>query len=234
VPVITSVGGMLQTLSASCVASPDRSQNLVTGLAALDALLPGGAFARGAVHEVLSATPMPSFLLPLLLSRTAARFGRVVWCDSQRQFYPPAAAAIGLPLDHLLVLRPPSVIDEVWAVTECLRCRGVAACVAPLPKLSHVQARRLQLAAERGGGMGILLRPAGAVAWPYAAATRWMVRPITGERMLQRWSVELLHGHGGRTGQSVLVEYCRETDHVRAIEAVAHRSDQTKTATASA
>ena len=121
------------------------------------------------------------------------------------------------------------MIDEVWAVTECLRCRGVAACVASLPKLSRIQARRLQLAAEHGGGVGIVLRPAGAASWPYAAATRWLVRPATGDRRLQRWSVQLLHGHGGRIGQSVLVEACRETHHVRAVETMADRPDQTKT-----
>ena len=228
--VITSVGGVLQEVADS--QSQDVSRRIVTGLSALDALLPNGSFSGGAVHEVLSATEMPSFLLPIILSRAAMKFGWVIWCDSRRQLYPPGAEVMGLSLDCVLVLRPPSLIDEVWAVTECLRCRGVAACVASLPKLTRVQARRLQLAAERGGGIGILMRPIEAVSWPYAAATRWMVRPLTGERMIQRWSIELLHGHGGRIGQSVLVEYCRETHHVRAFEAVANRSDQTKTASA--
>ena len=81
----------------------------------------------------------------------------------------------------------------------------------------------LQLAAERGGGIGVMLRSSGAAAWPYAAATRWTVRPAPGERTVQRWSVELIHGHGGRVGQRVLLEMCRETHHVRATDAVVHR-----------
>ena len=232
--VITSIDGVLRTLSVSQTEGSQSARTLVTGFPALDELLPGGTFASGAVHEVLSATHTPSYLLPVLVAGPAARFGRVVWCDKDRQLHPPALAALGLPLDRLLVLRPAGAVDELWAMTECLRCRGVGACVATLPRMSRLQARRLQLAAERGGGVGIVLRPAGAVSWPYAAATRWLVRPAKGERTVQRWSVELIHGHGGRVGQSVFLEVCRETHHVRAVETVVHRQNQTQAIPASA
>ncbi len=243
--VITSVGGLLRTLPG-LGHLPGRagggSRKLVTGLSALDEMLPEGAFVRGAVHEVLNgvggvksqAARMP-FLLPALLARSAiqseSRVGMIVWCDFDRDLYPPALLALGIPMERLLVLRPATMAEGLWAVTECLRCRGVAACITPAGRLTRVQARRLQLAAERGGGIGVLLRPAEAVAWPYAAATRWKVTPARGERMLQRVSVELIHGHGGRVGKNVLLEVCRETNHVRAVEPMAHRPGQPKTAT---
>ena len=104
--VITSVGGVLRTLSSSFEeGAASGRRTLHTGLEAIDSSLPGGAFVCGAVHEVLSGTEMPSCLLPILLTRAAAPLGRVVWCDSLRSFYPPAAAAMGLPLDQLIVLR---------------------------------------------------------------------------------------------------------------------------------
>ena len=55
---------------ASAVANDDRG--FVTGLAALDALPPGGAFAGGAVHELLcdAAHGTPLFLA-MLLARAA-------------------------------------------------------------------------------------------------------------------------------------------------------------------
>jgi protein ImuA len=227
-----------------------------TGLPMLDALPPGGAFARGAVHEVLSepGRARPSYFA-LLLAKSAAQAspgGAVVWSDPRGELYPPALAAAGVPLERLFLLRPKNADDEVWAVTECLRSRGVAATVAALERLTDIQARRLQLAAERGGGVGLLLRTTGKrAAAHYAAATRWLVRPRPlprageGERegpdvrvpdvgmpdmRVQRWIVELIHGHGGQVAKAVVLEVSRGNgsadalDHVCAFEALADRS----------
>jgi hypothetical protein len=214
-----------------------RRKVFTTGLAAIDGLLPDpGGFARGAVHEVLAdpaAEGLPRFFA-LLLARAAARAmegGYVAWCDARGDLYPPAVAAAGLSLDRLLIVRPQTAADEVWAAAECMGCRGVAATVAAPPRLSRVEVRRLQLAAERGGGAGILLRRAGpASAAHYAAATRWLVRPAAGSETVQRWSVQLVHGHGGLVNQTVLLEVCRDAFHtlrathpVRALEPVADR-----------
>jgi protein ImuA len=193
------------------------SASIATGLASLDGLAPHGGFVRGAVHEIISAADAHSFLLPAILARAAAKLGWVVWCDGAGELFPPGLALLGVPLDRVLVLRSS---DELWAAAECLRCPAVAVCVAALPRLSRVQARRIQLAAERGGGVGILLRPRQAVSWPYAAATRWLVAPERGKRNIQRWRIQLLHGHGGQAGQSILLEMCRETNLVRAVEDV--------------
>jgi hypothetical protein len=161
------------------------------------------------------------------------RTGAIVYCDDHRDLYPPAVALLGIPLDRLYLLRPENPADRIWAITECLRCRGVAATIASIDQLSRIEARRLQLAAERGGGMGLLLRPmirtrAGLQAPPiYAAATRWLVEPERGEPRIQRWKVQLIHGHGGRVGETVILEHHRETNLVRAIEKLAHRPLET-------
>jgi protein ImuA len=122
----------------------------------------------------------------------------------------------------VLLLHPGDEADEVWALTECLRCRGVAAVVAALPerrrgsgrrrRLSRVEARRLRLAAERGGGVGLLLRDAADAdaAGEHAAVTRWIVRPEPGDRHVQRWRIQLIFGHGGRVGQSIVLEHHRD------------------------
>lgn len=234
-PVVTSIQELLRTLPAvSLDLASKRGERIVSGLEAIDGLFSQSGLQAGAVHEVLSSARLPATLWPVVLARAAATDRWVVWSDPARRFYPPAAAALGLPLDRLLVLQPKNASDEIWAVAECLRCTGVGACVAALGRLSRVQVRRLQLAAEKGGGIGILLRPAEAIHWPYAAATRWKVRPAPGERTLQRCHIELIHGHGGRVGQGVLLEVCRETHHVRATSAMAHRQDTTTPAVASA
>jgi len=154
---------------------------------------------------------------------TQHRHGAVVWLDPDGILYPPVLAAAGLPLERILLLRVRRPADQVWAIAECLGCPGVRVTVASPPPLSRIEARRLQLAAERGGGAGILLRPLGAASAEHAAVTRWLVKPAPGERNVQRWELELIHGHGGRVGATVILEACRETHLVRAFEPVADR-----------
>src|SRR4051794_34712748 len=137
--------------------------------------------------------------------------GSIAWCDPHGTLYPPAVAAMGVPLERLLIIRPKSIIDENWAITECLRCRGVSATVAAPRRISRIEARRFQLAAERGGGVGILLRPYDRNAHVYAAATRWLIAPTRGQRTIQKWRIQLVHGHGGRVGQTVILEHHRDT-----------------------
>jgi hypothetical protein len=158
-----------------------------------------------------SSAFVPSCLLP------------IVWTDPRHEIYPPALAALGFDLTKLYSLHPPTEADEAWAVAECLRCRGVGAVIAAPPRMSRIVARRLQLAAERGGSVGILLRQTGRNDSIYAAATRWKVSPHPGERTIQRWKIQLLHGHGGRVNQTVILEWCRETNTVRATEKLADR-----------
>ena len=225
--LITSQGGRLLTLSEALadgptVATPSDAPSFSTGLPALDALAPGGAFRRGVVHEILSepsgGTPL---FFAMLVARASCDTGVVIWSNPRRELYPPALAAQGIDLDRLFMLQPKAPAEEIWAVGECLKCRGVGAVVAAVKapcRLTRLEARRLQLSAERGGGIGLLLRPAGKASAEHAAATRWLVRPAPGERTVQRWEVQLVHGHGGRVGGVVILEHSRETNRVRVVE----------------
>jgi len=239
--------GKLQILSPQEFRAP-AGRAFATGLPALDALAPGGAFGRGAVHEILCAPEHGTALFfATLLARSAAASSQdsaasdggganrfICWCDPARELYPPALANHGIALTHLLLLHPDGPRNMLWAISESLRCRGVAAVVAAPPRLSRIAARRLQLSAERGGGIGLLLRNANAPGIDcYAAATRWLVRPAPGERTIQRWNVQLIHGHGGSIGQTVILEANRENHSVRALEPLAHRSLETGVAQAS-
>lgn len=221
VQLISCHDGRLLTLDSTRLGG-SSGRSFRTGLEALDALAPGGAFARGAVHELLAdrkeGTPL---FAAMLLARGAAPLV-TIWCDPNRELYPPALIPHGIDLKRLYLLRA-NPADLTWAITECLRCKGVGAVVAPVQKLSRLEARRLQLAAEQGGGVGILLRPTGPGSDIYAAATRWLVRPAPGERTIQRWTVKLLHGHGGRIGKTVTLECSRENHLVRASEQLADR-----------
>lgn len=212
---------------------------LRTGLSAWDGLAPGGGLARGAVHELIAeegagGPPLTAaaVVVAAALAGEPARFA--AWCDRDGELYPPALAAAGIDLSRLLLVRPPGGDERLgaWAMAECLRCRAIAVTVAcASSRLTRLGARRLQLAAEAGGGVGLLLRPARAALGPaaeHAAATRWLIGPRPGERTLQRWSLQLIHGHGGRLGRVILLEVCRETGAVRASEPAGDRSGETE------
>jgi protein ImuA len=63
-------------------------------------------------------------------------------------------------LDRTVVVHPTNDRDVLWALEQSLRCRSVAAVVCWLNRLHAHAYRRLQLAAEAGGGIGLLLRSA--------------------------------------------------------------------------
>lgn len=89
----------------------------------------GGGLRRGAVAEWLSAAVASGAqTLALLAAREACREGKsLIVVDRQRRFYPPAAAAWGIDLSRLIVVHPASEAEELWAIDQALRCRGVAA-----------------------------------------------------------------------------------------------------------
>lgn len=222
--LISCHDGRLLKLDAQSLGGA-RTRLFRTGLEALDAIAPGGAFACGAVHELLSE---PAHGKPLFLAMVMARSmsgTRIIWCDTHNELYPPALAAHGIPLEQLFLLHPKPA-DQTWAIAECLRCKGVGVVIATIPRLSRIEARRLQLAAETGGGVGIFLRPAGPGNDIYAAATRWLVKPAPPERTIQRWAIQLIHGHGGRLGHTVTLEHCRENNLVRTTVELADRSNE--------
>jgi protein ImuA len=206
-------------------AAGGAGRGFATGLAAIDELLPQRRLARGVIHEILAmpSHPTPRLFALLLAKAATGATAPLVWCDPLQTLFPPAIAAAGIPLKNVYLLNPRNAAEQSWAVAECMRCRGVGATIAPVSRLTRLEARRLQLAAEKGGGIGLLLRPMNAGASVYAAATRWLVAPAQGERTIQRWTVQLIHAHGGRVGTTVILEHHRETNTLRASEQLADR-----------
>ena len=97
--------------------------------------------------------------------------------DAVGDFYPPAAWAMGVDPDRLLIVRPGTLENCGWAMDLCLRCSAVEIVVATLPHLETTLSRRLQLAAESGGSVGLILRPAQRCEKTFAAI-RMLIEPI--------------------------------------------------------
>ena len=190
-----------------------------TGTPAIDRLLPGGGLRYGMLVEWLSALPgSGAATLSLLAAREACRAGgTLVVVDRRQTFYPPAAVAWGIDPRRLIVVRPRSRRDELWAAVQALRSPAVAATWAAIDRLNDRAFRRLQLAAQAGRTLGLVLRPAGARGQPSWADVRLEVgardwglgtgksrqcpspQPLA-PSPLRRVHVRVLRCHGGRPG----------------------------------
>ncbi len=155
-----------------------RSDTLSTGLADLDALLPGGGWPRGALIEILLAEDglgECSLLLPALATLTQAR-KRVVLVAPPYIPYAPALTAAGVDLTQLVHIDA-TASDTHWTAEQCLRAGCCGAVLNWLPRSDYRQLRRLQLAAETGGTFGFVFRPLSAAHEASPAALRLRLEP---------------------------------------------------------
>jgi hypothetical protein len=210
-------------------------------------LLPGGGLQYGMLIEWLAELPgRGAATLSWLAAREACRVGgTLVVVDRQRTFYPPAAVAWGVDPRRLIVVRPRSLRDELWATVQALRSPAAAAVWAPIERLDDRAFRRLQLAAQRGRTLGLLLRPASARGQPSWADVRLWVgaRQPDKERGRQGENdgrfvslspclpvslsgsscrcvhVQVLRCHGDRPGKSALLEIDDVAHRVREVDA---------------
>jgi protein ImuA len=189
--------------------------------APIDQSLPGGAgLPRAAVHEVLAAEPGAAAGFCALVLARAARpppgtgepRGSLLWIAAEPDAWPPGLAQFGISPADLVLVQARRPVDGLWAMEEALRCPGVAGALLVLAELDMTAARRLQLAAEAGGALGLLLRPDSEEAvGATAALTRWRVGALSGagggphDLGDPRWRLEMLRGRGGRPGAWNLV-----------------------------
>ena len=184
----------------------------------MDRHLPHGGYARGSMLELLRSGPGSGVSsIALMIARQAIVDGKyLVVIDPQRQFYPPAMKSLGIPLERIIALQPANHADAIWGLAQVLRCSAVGAVIAEVGPLEDRVARKLQLAAEQGGGLGIFLRDArSARSQPSWADVQWLVRSATPEHNTHnlemqhqdvRWfNLELARCSGGRTGARLTV-----------------------------
>ena len=180
-----------------------------SGSAALDGLLPGGGFAAGTLVEMLSegfdetATP----LAVLVGGHLTRRGGILVVVDARRDFFPPGAARLGVVLERTVVAQPSDAQAELWTLEQALRCEAVSATIGWIDRASDTVMRRLQLAAEIGGGIGLLVRPAESRPTKSWADARLLVQPLSTDAATADWRVrvEMLHCRGGFSGKSIVL-----------------------------
>jgi hypothetical protein len=139
------------------------------GIKAIDGCLPEGGLALGALHEVAGGGngAIDSAAAALFAAVIAARTrGRVLWCVTRQDLFAPALAAAGLAPDRVIYVEAGDEKSVLACFEEGLRHggshgglhTGLGAVVAEVARLSMTASRRLQLAAEGSGAIGIAIR----------------------------------------------------------------------------
>ena len=175
---------------------------LPTGFDALDALLPGGGWPRGALTEVLLSRQGIGELrlLTPTLARLSEADGWLAWVAPPYVPYAAALAAAGIDLARLLVAKPPNDADAWWTAEQALRSGACGALLAWLRAADERRMRRLQLAAETGHTWGVLFRHARAAEDRSPAALRLLLEPAA-----DGLAVSILKRRGGPVSQPVVV-----------------------------
>jgi hypothetical protein len=146
------------------------------GCEALDRLLPEGGYSRGTLVQWISGGGQGAEYLSLRVAQQACRSGgALVIADPCKQFFPPAAAAMGIDLNHLIVLQTANENDLLWGMDQALRCPAVGAVWGWLDVIEERQFRRFQLSAESSGVIGLFLQPYAAARKPSWAEVQWLV-----------------------------------------------------------
>jgi hypothetical protein len=192
-----------------------------TGSAALDRLLPQRGLRRGALVEWLAADGSGAVTLALRAAQEACREGGIlVVTDRYRQIYPPALGAYGLELSQVVFVHPRNRRDQLWALNQSLRCRAVAAVLCWPEALDDRAFRRLQLSAEQGESLGLLMRPVSVRGHPTWSELQLLVEalPTVPQRAKapRRLRVEVARSRNGPSGASVELEFDDETGSVQA------------------
>jgi protein ImuA len=190
-----------------------------TGAAEIDAALPWAGLPRG-LHEVsgeVGEAAKVAFAASLAGRRSGYGGRPILWCRPRRVAltagdpYGPGMAHLGISPDALILVEAEKPADLLWAMEEGARTKGLAAVVAEgvIPNLTA--SRRLQLAAEVGNGL-VLLLPKGRQTAPSSALTRWFVRSLPSRQEAggpgsPRWHVELWRCRGGGRLREWIVEW---------------------------
>jgi protein ImuA len=207
------------------------------GVAAVDARLPGGGLARGALHEVAGAGngALDGAAAALFAAGIMARAkGQILWCVRDQDLFAPGLAAVGLGADRVVYVEAGDDQTVLACFEEGLRHGGLGGVVAEIGRLSMTNSRRLQLAAEGSGTLGIALRrwrrqsDAADFGQPTASVTRWRVSVLPSAPLAvpgigrARWLVELLRCRAGESADFE-VEGC---DHAGRLALFAGLADQ--------
>lgn len=194
------------------------------GIPQLDDRLAGQGLRVNALHEFAASGPGWAEDAPALLfmAGIAARTtGPILWIVRRRDLFAPGLYQAGLAPERLIHAEARDDAELLAMMEDALRHRGLGAVIGEVKRAGLAATRRLQLAAEGGATLALLLRRHAKLADdplapPSSALTRWRIAPAPSAPLpvegigTARWRVALIRQRGGEPFE-LLLEACDET-----------------------
>lgn len=196
----------------------EDSESLPFGDPRLDGCLPGAGLPLGRWHEFMgegleTETAAAPAAFAALTAAPLAQKGEGVWVLRRDDLHAPGLMGLGFPPERLIQVWVHDETEALAVAEDALSTAGVAAVFAEVEDVDLTAGRRLQLACERRGATGLVIRRRpyggglGRKATGSLATTRWRIasapsEPPAGEFGLgaPRWRVSLERCRGGRPG----------------------------------
>jgi protein ImuA len=196
----------------------EDSESMPLGDPRLDGHFLNGGLPLGHWHEfsgegmeIETAASAAAFVA--CLAAPLARRGEAVWVLRRDDLFAPGLAGLGFPAERLIQVCARDEAQALAVTEDALSTEGVCAVFAEVEGVDLTAGRRLQLACERRGATGFVIRrrPYGGGARKEAAGsaanTRWRIAPAPSEPApgefglgAPRWEVRLDRCRGGRPG----------------------------------
>lgn len=236
--LLQSLKRQLRQFSRTEPAVLDRPDVVSLGLQELDDLLPAKGMPPGGIVEWLTPGEGAGAATLALAGVRAALAHNTTGCwvviDERGEFFPPAALGWGISADRLLLVRPGTARDAAWAFEQALRCPGVAITWNWVNRAHERALQRWKVAAEAGGGQGVLFRSDQALRQASWADVRWLVKPVTGGRENgRRLHLELAYCRGVISGAQIELECDDEKGLVRMVPQLADSTSRRRSSRAS-
>lgn len=205
------------------------NKTFTSGCKAIDQLLPADGYTRGTINQWFNppshnknhlTSGYGAEWLSLLAARNACHHKQaMVVIDPDHSFNPSAAAALGIELSRLIVIRPPSPCthhrsnDLMWSIDQSLRCHAVGVVWGMIGNADPRWLRRFQLSAEQSGVIGFFIRPGHCVNQPSWAEIDWQVLPCRSSDVSAEppshafpMSLRLLRAPGGCANRDITIQ----------------------------
>lgn len=186
-------------------------------IAEIDAQLPSGGLACGAIHEFYyqdstNLSCIPSALPAFFVARTIHSYCFTPlssWDQDGDKRFPFLIVWIGkrswptpfsLPfrfLNSCIFIDPPTDTLTLWAIETALRSPAVKLVISDCPRISLTTTKRLDNAAKAHNSTALLLRQYKDIDLPSSTSTKWLVSPTPSSHPFPLWNLSLEKIKGG-------------------------------------